>query len=257
MDYIIICSAALITSGLTLFSGFGLGTLLLPVFAIFFPISIAVALTAIVHFLNNLFKFLLVGKNANKSIVFQFGLPAIFTAYLGSRMLLWLSDLKPIFAYQLSGNNFEITTIKLVIAILMVFFGLIEIVPKLEKISFEKKYLPLGGIISGFFGGLSGHQGAFRSAFLIKSGLSKEEFIATGVVVACLVDITRIFVYSTQFLSSALADNSVLLLAATVSAFLGAFIGSRLIKKVTMRIVQIIVSIMLFIIALGLASGII
>ncbi|MEJ2170449.1 MAG: hypothetical protein P8X90_33545 [Desulfobacterales bacterium] len=61
MEYVVICFAALITSGLTLFSGFGLGTLLMPVFAIFFPVEAAIALTAIVHFLDNLFKLLLVG----------------------------------------------------------------------------------------------------------------------------------------------------------------------------------------------------
>ena len=33
MKYLLICSTAFLTSGLTLFSGFGLGTLLLPVFA--------------------------------------------------------------------------------------------------------------------------------------------------------------------------------------------------------------------------------
>jgi len=36
-------------SGLTLFSGFGLGTLLMPTFVLFFPIEVAVAATAIVY----------------------------------------------------------------------------------------------------------------------------------------------------------------------------------------------------------------
>jgi hypothetical protein len=40
MQYFVISVATFLTSGLTLFSGFGLGTLLLPVFAIFFPIEI-------------------------------------------------------------------------------------------------------------------------------------------------------------------------------------------------------------------------
>ncbi len=38
--------------------------------------------------------------------------------------------------------------------------------------------------MTGFFGGLSGMQGAMRSAFLAKSGLGKEAFIATGAVIA-------------------------------------------------------------------------
>lgn len=47
---------------------------------------------------------------------------------------------------------------------------------------FPPHWLPLGGLLSGFFGGLSGNQGALRSAFLLKAGLSKEAFIATGTV---------------------------------------------------------------------------
>lgn len=49
MSYLIICILALFVSALTLFSGFGLGTLLMPVLALFFPIEVALAATAIVH----------------------------------------------------------------------------------------------------------------------------------------------------------------------------------------------------------------
>jgi uncharacterized protein len=52
MEYIVVCIASLVASGLTFFSGFGLGTILVPVFTLFFPIEIAIALTAIVIFLN-------------------------------------------------------------------------------------------------------------------------------------------------------------------------------------------------------------
>ena len=41
-----ICTVALLASALTFFSGFGLGTLLLPAFALFFPVEQAVALSA-------------------------------------------------------------------------------------------------------------------------------------------------------------------------------------------------------------------
>ncbi len=56
MEFVVIPVVALLASLLTFFSGFGLGTILLPVFALFFPVDIAVALTAIVHLLNNLFE---------------------------------------------------------------------------------------------------------------------------------------------------------------------------------------------------------
>ncbi len=257
MEYIIISLAAFLTSGLTLFSGFGLGTLLMPVFAIFFPIHIAVGMTALVHFANNIFKLALVGKKADKSTVIRFGLPAILAAFVGAFLLQWLSDLQPLFSYSLFGNNLLIMPVKLIIAILMLFFALFELLPQFEKLSFPKKYLMIGGVLSGFFGGLSGHQGALRSAFLIKTGLSKESFIGTGVVIACLIDLTRLSVYSSHFAASGIEDNYVLLIIATLSAFLGAFIGNRLVKKITLATVKIIVAIMLFVIAVGLGMGLI
>lgn len=36
-SFVIVGVASLVTAGLTLYSGFGLGTLLMPVFALFFP----------------------------------------------------------------------------------------------------------------------------------------------------------------------------------------------------------------------------
>ena len=37
LQYVVLCTAALAVSGLTLFSGFGLGTLLMPVFCLLEP----------------------------------------------------------------------------------------------------------------------------------------------------------------------------------------------------------------------------
>ncbi len=257
MEYLIICIAALAASGLTLFSGFGLGTLLMPVFAIFFTIDLAVAMTALVHLFNNLFKLALMGRHADKNAVLRFGISATIAAFIGASTLVLLSGLKPIMSYQIASSVFQIMPVKLVIAILMVIFAGMELSPRFEKMSFGEKYLPLGGMLSGFFGGLSGHQGALRSAFLARCGLTKESFIATGVVIACMVDISRISFYSVHFSIAGINDNGMLLLFAVLSAFTGSFIGKKLIRRVTMRAVQIIVSIMLFAIALFLGMGII
>jgi hypothetical protein len=117
--------------------------------------------------------------------------------------------------------------------------------------------LPIGGLLSGFFGGLSGHQGAFRSAFLIKAGLDKVSFVATGVIIASMVDITRIITYTGTVLTIQNWSNEYLLLYATISAFLGAYLGRKLLKKVTMRQVQNIVSGMLLLVAILLGFGLI
>jgi uncharacterized protein len=256
MEYLIIIIVAIFASGLTLFSGFGLGTILLPAFALFFPVEVAIAITAIVHFLNNIFKLFLLGKHADKKIVIRFGFPAILSAFLGAYALIMLSDLAPLISYQMMDKTFIITPVKLVIAIMMTLFAIIELLPA-DVFSFNQKYLPVGGLLSGFFGGLSGHQGALRSAFLLRCNLSKEAFIATGIVIACIIDFSRLFVYSSKYFLTLDQGNITLLLAATLAAFLGAYLGNKLLKKITMQFVRITVSIMLFLIALGLGLGII
>ena len=93
MDYFIICLVAFLTSILTFFSGFGLGTILMPVFALFFPTELAIALTGVVHFFNNIFKLFLVGNKADKSVLIRFGIPAIIAAFLGAWLLLNITDI--------------------------------------------------------------------------------------------------------------------------------------------------------------------
>jgi uncharacterized membrane protein YfcA len=48
MDIVVIVLASFVTAILTLFSGFGFGTISMPVFAFFFPIDMAIALTGVV-----------------------------------------------------------------------------------------------------------------------------------------------------------------------------------------------------------------
>jgi uncharacterized protein len=257
MEFVLIPLVALGISGLTLFSGFGLGTVLMPVFAIFFPVELAVAMTAVVHLLNNVFKLVLLGRHADRGAVLRFGLPAVLTALVGARLLLWLSTLEPLTTYTLGTRTVEIVPIKLTVAVLMVGFAILELAPRFSRMSLDRRYLPLGGILSGFFGGLSGHQGALRSAFLLHSGLSKEAFIATGVVTATMVDVGRLSVYSAHWAQMGVSENILLLLVTTLFAFCGAFIGNRLLKKVTLRSVQVLVGIMLVGLAIGLGSGLI
>ncbi len=256
MSYLIICSVALVASGLTFFSGFGLGTVLLPAFALFFAIEKAIALTAVVHFLNGLFKLILVWRHIDRAIVIRFGGFAILGALAGAWCLLWLSGAQTLLTYSLFGRNIDIAPIKLVVGILLLIFACAELLPSLSKIAVPNRWLPVGGMLSGFFGGLSGMQGALRSAFLVNAGLSKEAFVATGAAIAFLIDVSRLGMYARQ-LSEHQGDLEYTLLgAAILAAFAGAAIGNRYLTKVTMKGIQSTVAIFLLAVALGLITGV-
>jgi uncharacterized protein len=182
MEILVISTAAFLVSILTFFSGFGLGTILTPVFMIYFATDLAIALTGIVHLCNNIFKFILVKKNIDYRVFLIFGLPAVCASIPGSYLLLYVSDIDPLYSYLLLGRDFSIVPVKLIIGMLLVCFALFDLLPSLRSLQFGKDKLVIGGLLSGFFGGLSGNQGALRSAFLVKAGLSKEVFIATTIL---------------------------------------------------------------------------
>lgn len=257
MEILLICIVAFFASGLTLFSGFGLGTLLLPVFALFFPVDIAIGMTAIVHFLNNLFKLFLFKKQMQYSVLLRFGIPSVLAALAGALLLNQLGKFEPLASYTMGGRIYSITLLKVVIGVLMILFAAFELIPSLKKISLPPSLLPLGGLLSGFFGGLSGHQGALRSIFLLRLNLSKEQFIGTGIAIACLIDISRLSIYSVHIKNAGNALNYGWLAAATLSAFAGAWIGNRLLKKITISLLHYIVALFIILFSIALIAGLV
>jgi uncharacterized membrane protein YfcA len=257
MDIIWLALVAFGASLLTFFSGFGLGTLLLPAMLLYFPPELAVALTAVVHLSSNLFKGILLGRQANVQVLLKFGVPAMFAAWLGAWLLGKMTPTTTWFEWRWQGMQGTITPLKIIIATIMIAFALLELWPRFQRWQLDAKWMPMGGLLSGFFGGLSGHQGALRSAFLMRTKLTKEVFIATGVVIAIGIDISRITVYTGTLSIDLLDTFKWVLLVATAAAMLGVWLGRRLLKKVTMQAVQRLAAVMLVVIALLLATGLI
>jgi uncharacterized membrane protein YfcA len=248
---------ALIASLLTFFSGFGLGTILLPAMGLFFPLAQAIVLTGIVHFINGTFKVVLLRKHVHYPTLWRFGLLAIPSVYLGASILAELESQNYILNHMFLGKEFSTTPIKLTVGLLMIFFACLEVIPSLKNISIDQKFLPLGGILSGFFGGLTGNQGAFRSMFLIRANLTKNQFIATGSAFSFFVDLTRLSVYFKNISKMEIGNNISLLIFASASALIGVLIGNRVLKKVDMKVIRYLVAVMIFVMGTMLILGII
>jgi len=144
----------------------------------------------------------------------------------------------------------------------MILFAFVELIPFLKRINFSNKMIPVGGLLSWFFGGISGHQGALRTAFLMHAGLEKKSFIGTMVLSAIVIDIVRISVYGLTFLKfNAVMFQTgglkTLLIVGIVSAFIGSSIGKFLLEKVTFYTIHIIVGIMLMLLGISISTGLI
>ena len=146
-------------------------------------------MAGLVHLSNNILKVALTARSINWHLFRNFGIPAIIFAFIGAFLLSSLSarttiNLEPIFGVILMG------------------FACLEFFN--WKLPIHGQWaMRFGGVLSGFFGGFSGHQGALRAMFLSKLKIEPLVFVATTAIISLLVDITRIGVYfsSTAFFS--------------------------------------------------------
>ncbi|REJ84188.1 MAG: sulfite exporter TauE/SafE family protein [Acidobacteria bacterium] len=252
---------------LTLFSGFGLGTLLMPTLALFFPAPVAVLLTAIVHGCNSLFKLALLWRQADYRVVLRFGIPAALAALLGAATLAALSGGPVLFSWSppldpLVGRMlfWQVSAVEAVLGVLILLFAALEVLPATRRLRFAPRWLPLGGAIAGFFGGLSGHQGALRAAFLVPLELEPRTYAGTQAVLASVVDVFRLGAYAVALAGGSLSglggrQQQQVLVVAVVCALSGSLLGKRMLGKATVRGIRRLTTALLVLVGLGLLSG--
>lgn len=253
MEYIIIAVCSFLASLVTFYSGFGLGTILMPIVAIFFPLPVAIGLTAVVHLLHNVLRTGLLWKAIDWKVVLRFGIPALFAAIPGALALQGLSRIAPIQNYSIFSIRGEISILHICIGLLLILFATMEMFPNKYRV----KNLFFGGMLSGFFGGLSGNQGAIRSAFLIQADLGKESFIGTNAAISVVVDIVRLVIYSLSFGQLLLHLDASLLGAAIGGALAGICLGMIMLRRVTLAFIQKVIIVLLYFLGILLAAGIV
>jgi len=216
---------------------------------------LAVAAVAPVHLFHNLGKFLLLRSHVDRRILVQFGLPAIGAAAVGAWGLARLTDLPELGAWSLFGKTFAICPLKLVIGLSLAVFSGWELWGGGGGI----RGVPLwtGGLASGLLGGLTGHQGAIRSAFFLGKDLPKETFIATGAAVACAVDITRIAVYVQLFRSMGGSIPWPVVGAGIAGAAVGLWVGRHGLKQISGEGFRKVVGVGLLVFGVLLAGGVV
>lgn len=259
MDFIVVAVAAFGASALTFFSGFGLGTVLLAVFAVFLSAPAAVASTGAVHLFNNLFKGTLVFRSVHWRTALRFGLPAVPAAIAGALVLDELHALAP-FRWGAFGHEFLPSAAGMAIGVAMIGFAGLEAMPWFRDLALPARFVPLGGIASGLMGGMTGQQGALRSLFLLRTGLDGPGLVATGTIVAIFVDFARLPMYVAIFDRDVMdlgGHEGMLIVVGMAAALLGAWFGSRYLKKVTIGVVRVFVAAFMLLIGLGMVFGVV
>lgn len=148
----------------------------------------------------------------------------------------------------------------MIIGLVMIAFALLELQPWYQQLVAPPRLMALGGALTGFIGGLTGQQGAFRSMFLLKSGLEPARFIPTGVLIAILIDLSRLPTYAITFADASLRPGlreGELILVGTLCAFAGAYMGARYLQRATIEVVRMIVAGLMLLIGSALTLGMI
>ncbi|MFM7637143.1 MAG: TSUP family transporter, partial [Crocinitomicaceae bacterium] len=133
LPYCLIAITAFLASLSTFFSGFGLGTILLPVFSLFFSLEIALATTALVHLINGLFKVALTFKNINWPVFMKFGSFAFFGSMFGAYFIYALGDMGLVYSVKLDQSVHDVNYTEFSLGLVMLIFALLEFTSFLEN----------------------------------------------------------------------------------------------------------------------------
>jgi len=228
---------ALLTEVMAAVVGFGSSTILTPLATFVFDIKTALAVVAIFHIIGALVRLYQFRPAIDRTFMIRFGLPAVVATLFGALLVRAIP-------------SESLAVLLGIFLLLLVFFEWTH--PRFH-IARSDGNETIGGILTGFFGGLLGAGGAIRSASLQAFGMKKEEYIGTSALLAVLVDATRIPVYLASGYLSNVSMSTILLLVPL--AVIGTLVGLRVVDHLSQRVFRLIVLAAIFLAALKLISN--
>ena len=231
----VVVLAAIVAGAITALSGFGLGSILTPLFMVSFPAPLAVAMAAIPHAVANAVRGWHLRRQVDVLTFRQFGIASVIGSLLGA-------------ALQPTLGSREL---KVVLAVLLLLAGGSELLRRRIPIPPTPFWRLVGGALSGASGGLVGNQGGIRSAVLLGFQLRPLALVATATASALAVDAARLPIYIAHS-GAALMSHARLWLAATAGALVGTLIGVPVLGRIPEPLYRRIVGGLLVLLGLSL-----
>lgn len=168
-----------LAAALTVPAGFGLSTMLTPIVLLMMGPHEAVAVVAVVHAAHNAGKFIALRDSVDFSAFRRYGVWLVFGSIAGA----------------LLQNRVQQEPLLALIGAFLIILPILTLSESWTGYRIPEANDRLGGLGSGFMGGLSGHQGALRAMFLTRRLPDKMSYAATASVLALCVDLSRVPVY--------------------------------------------------------------
>ena len=197
-------------------SGFGIGSLLTPLFALQMPMPTAVAAVALPHAAATALRAWRLRRAIDWGVLRSFGLVSAAGGLAGA------------FWYARLGSG----TLTVVLGALLVLTAIAGLTGWTSRVRVRGPVPWVLGLASGLFGGMAGNQGGLRSAALLAFGLNPLPFVATATATGVLVDAARTPVYLWHEGSGLMAVAGPIA-AATCGVVVGTLLGERILLGLT------------------------
>lgn len=230
-----VSAVAFLAGGTATITGFGIGSLLTPLLALRLGTQLAVAAVAVPHAAGTALRCLRLRRAIDWPVLWKFGIPSTVGGLAGA---LWQGELSNLILTRVLGG-------------LLVLAGVSGLANLTVRVQLRGPWAILGGVLSGFFGGLVGNQGGIRSAALLGVSLPPERFVATATASALVVDAVRLPVYLYHS-GGELVKHGLLLGLATAGVLAGTLYGEGVLRRLPEDRFRRIVSVFLVILGLSL-----
>jgi uncharacterized membrane protein YfcA len=210
-----VLAVSALAGALAAVTGFGIGSLITPLFALAMDTPLAVAAVSIPHVVGTALRYGLLSGRVNRRVLVQFGLTSAAGGLLGALLHVRVSS----------------RWLTVVFGGLLLFAAFSQATGLARRMRFRGHVAWIAGALSGMLGGLVGNQGGIRSAALLGFDLSKTEFVATATAVALFVDGARLPVYLATAHDALLAIWRPIAVS-SAGVIIGTLLGSRVLSQI-------------------------
>lgn len=215
LEAILVFACSVVAGAVASVAGFGIGSILTPLFAWMYGAKLAVAIVSVPHFIATALRCVLLRQKIAWGVLKGFGVMSALGGLTGALLHVYLRS----------------PWLGILLGVLILWVALAGLTGWLKHIKFEGKLAWYAGAVSGFLGGMVGNQGGIRSGAMLGLRVQKETFVATATAIGVLVDVARMPVYlATQ--TRGIAGAWVQLSVSVVGCVIGTFLGLRFLKRV-------------------------
>jgi uncharacterized membrane protein YfcA len=216
--------AGILSGATAAISGFGIGSLMTPLLAARYGMSLAVAAVSIPHVIATALRCWRLRSHIDWAVLRSFGaLSAV--GGLGGALLY---------------SRFDSALLTQILGALLIATGIAAVTDWTRRMHPRGMGAHALGLTSGFFGGIAGNQGGIRSGALMAFGLAPMALVATATATGLAVDAARMPVYLWKS-GPRLAGIGGPIGAATIGVVIGTFVGERLLMGLSARAFRIVV----------------